>query len=80
MCDTAASKTHAHHVIFYSHGGPTDIINLVHLCPTHHHGVHQGHFEIKMVDGMPWIRDGADKWDEDAWRPASKNRLLVGAN
>ena len=79
MCDTTASKSVAHHVIFHSRGGPTDVANLVLLCIAHHHGLHQGHFEIKMVDGMPWIRLGVDKANEDAWRPAGKSRILVGA-
>jgi hypothetical protein len=45
------------------------------LCPAHHHTLHQGAFKIKMVDGMPCIRNGVDKHDH-AWKPASRNRLL----
>jgi len=77
MCDTIASKTDAHHVIFYSDDGPTDIINLVLLCPSHHHAVHQGHFEIKMIDGMPWIRLGPDRWNDRAWYRAGESRLQL---
>ena len=79
ICDAVASRSVAHHVVFYSRGGPTDIDNLVILCPTHHHGLHQGHFEIRMTDGMPWIRRATDNRDEAAWHPASRSRRLLGA-
>lgn len=76
-CRKRAAACHAHHVIFYSDDGPTDIDNGVLLCPAHHHALHQGAFEIKMIDGMPFIRDGLDFYDDDAWWPASRNRLLT---
>jgi hypothetical protein len=76
-CRCRAAQTHAHHVIFHVNGGPTDLDNLVLLCPAHHHALHQGAFEIRMVDGMPHIRAGFDKNDDTAWKPASRNRLLL---
>jgi Domain of unknown function (DUF222) len=76
-CKCRAASSHAHHVIFYTKDGPTDIDNGVLLCPAHHHALHQGAFEIKMVDGMPWIRAGIDANDDSAWKPASRNRLLA---
>lgn len=30
-----------HHVIFWSHGGPTSLQNLAGLCRAHHHAVHE---------------------------------------
>jgi hypothetical protein len=33
---------HAHHVIHWADGGPTDLGNLVLLCPLHHRMVHEG--------------------------------------
>lgn len=33
-------RLHAHHVVFWSAGGPTDLGNLVLLCPRHHTLVH----------------------------------------
>jgi Domain of unknown function (DUF222)/HNH endonuclease len=76
-CKCRAASTDAHHVVFYSMGGSTDIDNLVLLCPAHHHALHQGAFELKMVDGMPHYRSGADKGDETAWKAASRNRLTL---
>ena len=78
-CKCRAASTNAHHVIFSSYGGPTDIDNGVLLCPAHHHALHQDAFEIKMIDGMPYIRAGADKYDNTAWKPASHNRLVLAA-
>ncbi|HEX4401922.1 MAG TPA: DUF222 domain-containing protein [Galbitalea sp.] len=83
-CKKRAASTHAHHVIFYSHGGPTDIDNGVLLCPAHHHALHQGAFEIRMIDHMPCIRASSNTiangaHDNTAWKPASHNRLLTTA-
>jgi hypothetical protein len=78
-CRKRAAACHAHHVIFYSNDGPTDINNGVLLCPAHHHALHQGAFEITMIDGMPWIRASVDAFDDTAWKPASHNRLLIAA-
>jgi Domain of unknown function (DUF222)/HNH endonuclease len=78
-CRRRAAQSHAHHVIFSSNGGPTDIDNCVMLCPAHHHALHQGAFEIKMIDGLPYIRAVVDKNDDTAWTPASRNRLTLAA-
>ena len=76
-CRRKASACHAHHVVFFSHDGPTDIDNGVLLCPAHHHALHQGAFEIRMVGGKPWIRAGIDSLDDEAWAPAGRNRVLL---
>jgi hypothetical protein len=78
-CRKRAAGCHAHHVIFYSKDGPTDINNGVLLCPAHHHALHHGAFEIKMVDGMPWTRLSVDTNNDTAWKPASHNRVLITA-
>jgi hypothetical protein len=77
-CRTRAASCHAHHVQFFEHGGPTDIGNGVLLCPTHHHALHQSAFELKMVDGMPYLRYGIEN-NDDAWRPVSRNRLQLAS-
>ena len=42
ICGAANSFCQAHHVIFWEHGGPTDIDNLVLLCSDcHHHRIHE---------------------------------------
>ncbi|MGJ9411606.1 DUF222 domain-containing protein [Aeromicrobium sp. CF4.19] len=37
---------HIHHVVYWSNGGPTDLANLIGLCPRCHSLVHAGHFTI----------------------------------
>jgi hypothetical protein len=54
---------HAHHVIWWKHGGPTDMDNLVLLCSRHHTLVHEQHFgmtlhhdrslTVQLPDGTP---------------------------
>ena len=77
-CTATATACHAHHVVFWTDGGATDVDNGVMLCPAHHHALHQGAFAIKMVNGKPWIRYKHDDHDETAWQPAGRNRVLYG--
>jgi Domain of unknown function (DUF222) len=37
---------HAHHLVFWEHGGLTIASNLVLLCPFHHRSLHRGEFTI----------------------------------
>lgn len=38
-CETR-HRLHAHHIVWWSLGGSTDIDNLLLLCPKHHHAIH----------------------------------------
>ncbi len=38
----------AHHILHGADGGPTSLDNLVLLCPSHHRGVHETGFRVKM--------------------------------
>ena len=40
-CDRT-SRLKAHHIIWWSRGGPTDLENLLMLCSKHHRAVHEG--------------------------------------
>ena len=42
----ATHRLHAHHVIHWEHGGPTQLENLILLCHFHHHVVHEGGWHI----------------------------------
>jgi Domain of unknown function (DUF222)/HNH endonuclease len=42
-CDRPPGWCEAHHLRHWLHGGATDLDNLVLLCWTHHHAVHEGH-------------------------------------
>jgi hypothetical protein len=41
-CDRAAGWCQGHHIWHWTKGGPTDLANLILLCPRHHHEVHEG--------------------------------------
>ncbi len=43
----ATRRLHAHHVIHWLDGGPTELDNLVSLCHFHHHSVHEGGWNIE---------------------------------
>jgi hypothetical protein len=45
---TARRFLQAHHVVFWSKGGPTALSNLVTLCGAHHRLVHEGGFELQL--------------------------------
>jgi hypothetical protein len=45
-CDRPASRSAAHHLVHWIHGGPTDLDNLVLLCHRHHWMVHEGGWQI----------------------------------
>jgi hypothetical protein len=42
---------HAHHVVHWADGGPTDLSNLVLLCSRHHHDAHHGRIDV-VWDGV----------------------------
>lgn len=52
-CDRTPKWCTAHHVIPWSEGGPTDLSNLVLLCPAHHRLIHHSGWAIRMRDGIP---------------------------
>ena len=43
-------RLHAHHIIHWEHGGPTELDNLISLCHFHHHSVHEGGWNITTTD------------------------------
>ena len=49
-CDRPPSWTSAHHVVHWSHYGPTDQDNLVLLCRHHHWCVHEGGWMLVHTD------------------------------
>ncbi len=46
-CHRLAPWTDAHHVTHWISGGPTDLDNLILLCPYHHHLVHRPDWIVK---------------------------------
>ena len=49
-CDRPASRTAAHHIVHWIHGGTSDLNNLILLCHRHHWMVHEGDWQIVRGD------------------------------
>ncbi len=69
-CTVPGDGCEAHHVIWWSRGGPTDLDNLALVCGRHHEEVHSGDWEIEMRGGVPWVR--VPRW-VDRYRPLLRN-------
>ncbi|HYY10305.1 MAG TPA: HNH endonuclease signature motif containing protein, partial [Kineosporiaceae bacterium] len=54
-CPVPGDACDAHHVIWWSRGGPTDLDNLTLLCPRHHDETHHGDWTIHIRHGVPWV-------------------------
>lgn len=63
---------HFHHLIHWAHGGPTDLDNLITLCPKHHRLVHESGWRISgdpngevvwlELGGWPFAQDPDRIW------------------
>jgi hypothetical protein len=49
-CDRPTSRSAAHHVVHWIHGGSTDLDNLILLCHRHHWMVHEGNWQLVRGD------------------------------
>ncbi|KAA5831984.1 DUF222 domain-containing protein [Saccharopolyspora hirsuta] len=52
-CDRPPGTPQAHHIKHWIDGGPTEINNMVMLCPHHHRRIHDQHWSITMQRGRP---------------------------
>ena len=48
-CDRRSSWCEGHHVRWVTHGGTTDMANLVLLCSRHHHRLHEPNWQAKLL-------------------------------
>ncbi|MDQ0870279.1 hypothetical protein QFZ70_002752 [Arthrobacter sp. V1I9] len=53
-CTIPAPWCEAHHITYWSHGGPTTINNGALLCTGHHHLIHKDQWTITTINGTPW--------------------------
>ncbi|MGW5361289.1 DUF222 domain-containing protein [Actinopolymorpha pittospori] len=49
-CEAPEKWCHAHHIVHWADGGPTDVGNGVLLCPTHHEMIHHDNWHVRMSD------------------------------
>ena len=47
-CNVAFDACRIHHVVYWERGGRTDLDNLIPLCETHHHLVHEGGWTLQL--------------------------------
>jgi hypothetical protein len=47
-CTTSYSNCKLHHIIWWRHGGRTDLDNLIPVCSRHHHKIHDHHWKIHL--------------------------------
>jgi hypothetical protein len=47
-CGVRFRYTQPHHVIWWEHGGPTDLQNMLPLCDKHHHCVHDKGWRLRL--------------------------------
>ncbi|WP_461188850.1 HNH endonuclease signature motif containing protein [Arthrobacter sp. Z4-13] len=53
-CTIPAPWCEAHHITYWSHGGPTTTDNGALLCSAHHHLIHKEQWTITTINGTPW--------------------------
>ncbi len=47
-CDIGFDACQVHHIVHWQHGGPTELGNLIPLCSTHHHLVHDRGWDYRL--------------------------------
>ena len=66
-CTVAFSACRIHHIIWWTNGGKTVLPNLLPLCETHHHLVHEGGWNLTIDDQrhVTWTRPDGTVWHTD---------------
>src|SRR5262249_34074653 len=47
-CPVRFEACKLHHVVWWENGGPTDVANLLPLCSSHHHAVHDQGWRLRL--------------------------------
>ncbi len=71
-CTVPGDACDAHHIVWWSRGGPTDLDNLALVCDRHHDEIHLGEWDIVMRGGVPWV--APPTWI-NPWRPYLRNAV-----
>ena len=72
-CTVPPQWCEVHHVQEHSRGGATHTDNGVLLCWFHHRTIDTGGWQIRMIDGAPYVK-GPYWWDAEVkWRPVTKS-------
>ena len=74
-CGASASWCQAHHIVFWRHGGRTDISNLVLLCSRCHHKVHDDGWRVERGPGGKYrLRRPSNTWGRSPRRGYNRER------
>lgn len=67
-CAVSFTACRMHHVTWWTKGGKTVLSNLLPLCETHHHLVHEGRWSLEIADdrAVTWLRPDGSVWLTDA--------------
>ncbi len=74
-CDRPVSWCQAHHIHEWDEGGATNLDNLVPLCNSHHHAVHEGRWSITLLPDRTLVvrQPSGECWDK-SWPDRSRSR------
>lgn len=63
-CTVGFSNCRLHHIVWWSNGGKTVLANLLPLCETHHHLVHEGRWQIEIDEHrtVTWLTPDRTVW------------------
>ena len=77
-CSKPAAWTDAHHLLHWSHGGPTDVWNAALLCRAHHTVVHNQRYAGRVVEGSdgPFVEWDLTSGSYDVMLAARRARFL----
>jgi hypothetical protein len=83
---TRRKKLHAHHVVYWSNGGATDLDNMVLVCSRHHTLIHAQGFtltlhpdrrlEVRTPEGVAILHHPAPPWGDPATLAEGCARLV----
>jgi hypothetical protein len=63
-CDRRFDDCEIHHLLEWLEGGPTDLVNLLPVCPHHHHRAHEGRWRLELDpttrELVVWLPNGTE--------------------
>ena len=67
LCEVGFSNCRMHHVVWWTRGGTTVLANLLPLCETHHHLVHEGGWDLRIDANriVTWLTPDGSTWRTD---------------
>jgi len=76
-CGAPPGRTHAHHIVHWTHGGDTSLNNGCLLCPACHANIHHDGWDVVMgLDKHPWLIPPASVDSQRAPIPAYNRRTM----